>query len=127
MKFCWTTINVADMPKSLAFYQDIIGLTVSRTLNPNPDMQLAFLGSGDTQVELIYNARNKDLDFGKDISLGFEVESIESITAVLKTKNIPIASGPFQPNPFIKFIYVQDPNGLKIQFVENVAPGAKSV
>jgi lactoylglutathione lyase len=120
MTFCWATINVKEMEKSLRFYQDILGLQLNRKMNPNPDMELAFLGAGDTQIELIYNAKSKDVGFGKDISLGFTVESIEKVSELLKTKNIPIQSGPFQPNPFIKFIYVLDPNGLKIQFVENI-------
>lgn len=120
MTFCWATINVKDMGNSLQFYQDILGLHLNKKMNPNPDMELAFLGAGDTQVELIYNAKNSDISFGKDISLGFTVESIEHVTSLLKQRNIAIHSGPFQPNPSIKFIYVLDPNGLKIQFVENI-------
>jgi lactoylglutathione lyase len=92
-------------------------------MTPNSEMEIAFWGTGDTQVELIYNAKNSVVDFGKDICLGFEVESIESVTALLSSKNIPIHSGPFQPNAFIKFIYVRDPNGMKIQFVENIKQG----
>jgi len=30
MEFCWVTINVKDMEKSLQFYQEIIGLTVKQ-------------------------------------------------------------------------------------------------
>lgn len=33
---------------------------------------------------------------------------------------IDIHSGPFQPNPHTKFIYLLDPNGLKVQLVENI-------
>jgi len=38
----------------------------------------------------------------------------------LKEKGIDIHSGPFQPNPDIKFFYLLDPNGLKVQLVENI-------
>ena len=30
MKFCWVTINVKDMEKSLHFYQEVIGLNINR-------------------------------------------------------------------------------------------------
>lgn len=120
MKFCWTTINVKNMDRSLQFYKDFVGLQINRRMKPNPDMEIAFLGSGETQVELIFNAKNKAVNFGKDISLGFIVESIERLTEELKIKDIPILAGPFQPNPSTKFIYVLDPDGLKIQFVENL-------
>lgn len=120
MVFCWVTINVKDMNKSLRFYQDIIGLPLNRKMKPNPEMEIAFLGSSETQVELIFNAKMKENNFGNDISLGFNVDSVDRMIELLKEKNIPIHSGPFQPNPSIKFFYILDPDGLKIQFVENI-------
>ena len=120
MKFCWVTINVKDMEKSLDFYQEIIGLNISRRMKPNPDMEIIFLGSSGTQIELIYHKKVDDITMGKDICLGFVVDSIERMSEILKKENIPIHSGPFQPNPSIKFIYILDPNGIKIQFVENI-------
>ena len=120
MEFCWVTINVKDMEKSLDFYQEIIGLNMNRRMKPNPDMEIIFLGSGETQIELIYNKKVDDITEVKDISLGFVVDSIERMMDILKKKNIPIHSGPFQPNPSIKFLYILDPNGVKIQLVENI-------
>ncbi len=120
MKFCWVTINVKDMVKSLHFYQVIIGLGMNRRFKPDHDREIVFLGGGDTQIELIYNSKAPNIAVGEDISLGFEVDSIEQINEALKRNNISIHSGPFQPNPFIRFIYVLDPNGVKIQFVENL-------
>ena len=120
MEFCWVTINVKDMEKSLHFYQEIMGLHINRRMKPNPDMEIIFLGSGETQIELIYNAKVDDINMGKDISLGFVVDSIERMSEILKKKNIPIHAGPYQPNPSIKFLYILDPNGVKIQLVENI-------
>lgn len=120
MKFCWTTINVKDMEQSLQFYQEIIGLNLNRKMKAGPGMELAFLGTGETQVELIWNSKAGAVSFGSDISLGFEVDSLDKTIEFLKIRNIPIHSGPFQPNPSVKFIHVLDPNGLRIQFVENI-------
>ena len=120
MKFCWVTINVKDMEKSSYFYQDIIGLRIKRRFKPGQDREIVFLGNGETEIELIYNSKMEDIAIGPDISLGFEVESLQKINKVLKSNNIPVHSGPFQPNPSIQFIYVLDPNGVKIQFVENL-------
>lgn len=120
MEFCWVTIQVSDMKASLAFYQDILGLTVNRRMQPNPDMEIVFLGSGKTEIELIHNARNTDPEYGRDISLGFIIDSVETQMKLLKEHHIDIAAGPFQPNPHIRFFYVLDPNGVNIQFVENM-------
>lgn len=120
MKLCWVTINVKDIEESLNFYQKIIGLDIKRRFKPDDDREIAFLGNGQTEIELIYNSSDQEVIIGQDISLGFEVESLDKINEVLKKNNIKVHSGPFQPNPSIRFMYVFDPNGLKIQFVENL-------
>lgn len=120
MKFCWSTITVENMQESLNFYQEIVGLTVDRRFQAGPGVEIAFLGDGETKIELVCNEANKKVTIGQDISLGFEVKSVDEMMAFVKGKGIDIHSGPFQPNPHIKFFYVVDPNGLKIQFVENI-------
>jgi len=120
MKFCWVTIGVKDFDKSLEFYKGVAGLTVDHVMNPGPKMKIAFLGSGETKVELIYDGASGSRSYGKDVSIGFEVSSLEDFMGVLKEKGIPLESGPHQPNPGIKFVYVLDPNGFRVQFVENI-------
>lgn len=120
MKFCWVTLHVKDMEQSLNFYRDVVGLKLERRFKPNPDMEICFLKDGETQIELIRNTSPKEVNFGPDISLGFEIESTSDFMSFLQKKNIPVFAGPFQPNPDIRFFYVLDPNGLKIQFVENI-------
>jgi len=120
MKFCWSTLKVKNLEESLKFYQDIVGLNISKRFNAGPGKEIAFLGKGETKIELIcYEALN-EVSYGEHISFGFEVNSVDEMMNFVKGKGIAIHSGPFQPNPHIKFFYVLDPNGLKIQFVENM-------
>jgi lactoylglutathione lyase len=121
MKLCWVTINVKDMDASLKFYTEIVGLTVDRMMKPNPKMQIAFLGSGETKVELICDPKPEALSYGKDISIGFEVASLDEMMETLKAKGVKIESGPFQPNPRgARFAFTRDPDGMRVQFVENI-------
>ena len=120
MKFCWTTIMVTNMEESLNFYQEIVGLPLVRRIGAWPETDIAFLGEGQTMIEIIRNKGVNSVSFGKDISIGFETESLDELTAFLKEKGVAIHSGPFQPNPHVKFLYVTDPDGLKIQFVQNM-------
>ncbi len=120
MKFCWSTIMVKNMEESLDFYQGIVGLETNRRFSPREGMDIAFLGNGETQIELIRNGFENELTMGKGISLGFETESIDELTKMLEEKGIEVIGGPFQPNQHIKYIFVLDPNGLRIQFVENM-------
>ncbi|PRR79928.1 Lactoylglutathione lyase [Clostridium liquoris] len=120
MKFCWSTLMVKNMEESLKFYKEIIGLQVDRRFKAGPGVEITFLGDGETKIELVCNEASNEVNFGQDISLGFEVNSLDETMALVKEKGIDIHSGPFQPNPHTKFFYVLDPNGLKIQFVENI-------
>jgi len=119
MKFCWVTLMVRDLEESLKFYNEIVGLDVRGRFEAGPVVEIAFLGDGDTKVELICNKRIKELSPGRDVSLGFEVDSLDRMMEIVKEKGIDIESGPIQPNPHTKFFFVLDPNGYRIQFVEN--------
>lgn len=119
MKFSWCTITVNDLDESVKFYQDIVGLSVDKRYKAGPGTEIAFLGEGETKVELIYHENAGKSDIGKDISIGFEVESVSKKIEELKSQGIEIAAGPISPSPHIEFFFVLDPNGLKIQFIEN--------
>lgn len=119
MKFCWCTISVMNMEESLEFYKEIVGLRESRRFQAGPGTEIVFLGEGETQIELIHNENKEQVNIGQDISLGFEVDSLDEMMKFVKEKGIDIHSGPFQPNPHTKFFFVLDPNGLRIQFVES--------
>ena len=120
MKFCWSTLRVKNMEESLKFYEEVVGLKVDKRFKNGTGMEIAFLGDGETKVELICNENGKDINVGTDISWGFEIKSVDKMMEFLKEKGIAVESGPFEPNPYTKFFYVIDPNGLKIQFVENM-------
>ncbi|ABR47721.1 Glyoxalase/bleomycin resistance protein/dioxygenase [Alkaliphilus metalliredigens QYMF] len=120
MKFCWCTITVSNMEDSLQFYQDIVGLSLNNRFDAGPGMEISFLGDGETQIELICNKEHQVTNHSEDISLGFEVESVDEKITFIKEKGLEVESGPYQPNPHVKFFHVKDPNGVKIQFVENM-------
>jgi lactoylglutathione lyase len=120
MSFCWTTIQVKDMNESLEFYEDVVGLKINQRIEISPDMEIAFLGEGETQIELAYNKKNSDMKFDANISLGFKVDSVDKKIEFVKEKGLEVHSGPFKPNPSTIFFFILDPNGLQIQFVEDV-------
>ena len=118
MKFLWTTLHVKDLEESLKFYTEAIGLKLNRRFGSPTGMELAFLGDGETELELIYDANGTDVTIGSDISIGFEVASVDEKIKELAQLGISVHSGPIQPNPMIRFFYVMDPNGLKVQLAE---------
>ncbi|MGE4583899.1 MAG: VOC family protein [Sphaerochaeta sp.] len=118
MQFLWSTLTVRNMEESLAFYQEVVGLKLMNRMKNGVDTELAFLGDGETQVELLYHPTKETADpIGKGISLGFATNNLDQMLSFVQERGLGV-EGPFSPNPMIKFFYVTDPNGLKIQFVE---------
>ena len=120
MKFLWCTLHVKSLEASLHFYQDVVGLDVRRRFGAKPGPLFAFLGGEGSEIELIEDGRGSPCEYGKDISLGFEVKNLDEAMAFVKEKGISVHSGPVQPNPHVRFFFVQDPDGLQIQFVETM-------
>lgn len=77
MKFCWATLHVNNLEESIKFYKEIVGLEISSRFPASPNMEIAFLGDGETKVELIWNKDAEKANMGSDISLGFTVISAE--------------------------------------------------
>jgi lactoylglutathione lyase len=121
MKFVWATVMVSDLDRSLKFYQDLIGLPLNRRMKPGPELEIAFLGSGETEVELICPRDAGQIQTGGNITLGFKTDSLNDFMDVLKRQGLKIHSGPFQPAPFIRYLYLHDPDGTKIQIVEQLS------
>ncbi|WP_373484688.1 VOC family protein [Acetobacterium malicum] len=120
MNLSWVTVTVKDLDESIRFYTDIVGLTLDSRRPAGPNMELAFLGDGETKLELVCNQAVSEFSIGASISLGFEVASLDQTMAALNEKGIALHSGPFQPAPHIKFCFITDPNGLKIQLLEHM-------
>ncbi len=118
MKYCWTTIRVKNLDASIKFYREILGLMENKRFPAGPGVEIAFLGEGETLVELICREGDRKLDIGPDISLGFQAGPLEQVMELLKEKGIDIISGPHQPNPHMRYLFIEDPNDLKIQLVE---------
>lgn len=121
MSFCWSTLSVKNLDESIKFYEDILDLRVVNRFPAGPGTEIAFLGGGDTQIELICSGDGGEINTGNDISWGFTVDSLDQALALVKEKGIDIESGPIQPNPHVRFFFIRDPNGMKIQLVENLA------
>ena len=106
MNFLWCTIHVKDMEQSIKFYEEIAGLTIDKRYPAGPGREITFLGEGVTKVELICDKSHPASDGFCDISLGFEVQSVEKMVEFVKSKGIKIHRDIYQPNPNIKiFLY----------------------
>ncbi|WP_066715758.1 VOC family protein [Clostridium sp. Marseille-P299] len=116
MNFCWATLHVNDFEESLHFYHDIFGLPID-SRHGGDGLKIAMLGKEkETKIELLWSKDSHARPGG--ISIGIEVDSLEKTIKLLKEHNINIIRGPISPNPHVRFLFVNDPNGYEIQLVE---------
>lgn len=120
MKFLWTTILVKDMEETLKFYQEVVGLKIDRRFKPGHGMEICFLGEDDTKLEVIHSDKIKNIDPGNAVTLGFSVDSLDEMIKFVNEKGIEVKTGPVQPNPQVRYFIIQDPNGVKVQFAEQL-------
>ena len=120
MKNLWTTIYVKNMDESVKFYTQVLSLEIEDRKKINEDLEITFLCRGETKFELISNRNIKNISYSGNSSTGFSIESVDQYIEYLKEKNIQVAEGPFKPSPFIKFFFIFDPDGYRIQLVEQI-------
>ena len=127
-----TALSVVDMDKSLAFYRDIIGFEVVRTLQCGPETllgevvgmqgcsaKIAHLKLGGTMLELFQYtdpcgrampADSKQADKGW-IHMGFTSDDVRGDAERLKAAGIELVSEPVEFRPDVWIVYLRGPDG----------------
>lgn len=117
MKMAHITIMTVHLDESVEFYQSVVGLTIERDGRNNPDHRIVFLSNaaGETCVELVDNPA--EAYSGAGISIGFEVEDAKEYREKLADCGYAVGEM-ISPNPSARFFFVNDPNGVAVQFVQ---------
>ena len=126
MRILHTMLRVTDLARSIAFYQDVLGMLLLRTSeNSEYKYTLAFLGYDDEDkssvIELTYNWGVESYDLGNaygHIAIGVDdiyatCEAVRAAGGKVTREPGPVKGG----NTVIAF--VEDPDGYKIEFIEN--------
>jgi lactoylglutathione lyase len=122
MNYGFVTVKARSMEESLKFYTEFLGLNVINKFPAGPGVTIAFLSDEKgNKIELIENAHEKINEESKGLSLvsiGFVVDSVDKVLELVNEKGIKIVRGPIQTPAGAKFIYIEDPNGAEIEFIE---------
>ncbi len=114
------TIHVSDMLKSIGFYKKVFGMEVVRELRPNENLHLVFMkNEGEITVELVDDGAHGERGSGtSNVAMGVFVEDMEEVVGLLKANKVPIKNGPFETHNGTKLLFVEDPDGVVIEFIQ---------
>lgn len=128
-RFLHTRMRVSDMDRTIAFYRDVLGLTVlERKVSPRGS-HLAFLSVPNSQelIELCSFPASGPVHVQEDlVHLAFEVENLDQAIDDLKAKNVPVTDGPTLTSSGSRFIFIDAPDGYEIELIQR-PPGTAIV
>lgn len=123
MRFLHTMIRVTDLDASIAFYQDIFGMTLfNRKDFESGRFTLAFLGyeQGAAQIELTHNWDTNSYEMGNAFGhMAIEVEDAYKACDDIREKggNVVRPAGPMIHGGGV-IAFVKDPDGYLIELIE---------
>ena len=115
MKMRHVTIHTDRFEEEIKFYEEHVGLHLVGDLRPMRDLVFLANGEGETCIEIIHTPSAKTAG-NEYISVGFQADDVP------KKREEMIAAG-FDATPLvspregIQFFFVQDPAGVRIQFI----------
>lgn len=125
MRMLHTMLRVTDLDRSLAFYTEVMGMTLLRKNDyPSGEFTLAFLGYGPeethTVLELTHNWGTSSYTLGDaygHIALGVEdiYETCERIRAA--GGKVVREPGPMKHGTTV-IAFIEDPDGYKVELIE---------
>lgn len=125
MRILHTMLRVGDMPRSVKFYTEVLGMKVLRTTDrPDQKYSLAFVGYDDearaSVLELTYNYGTDKYDLGSAYGhVAIEVENAAKTCEAVAAKGGKVTrpAGPVKGGTTV-IAFVEDPDGYKIEFIE---------
>jgi lactoylglutathione lyase len=128
MRMLHTMLRVGNLKKSIAFYTDVLGMTLLRQSdNTEYKYTLAFVGYGDesehTVLELTYNWDTDNYDLGNAYGhIALEVDDVYQACDKIRAKGGIISR---EPGPVkggsTQIAFVRDPDNYAIELIQKKA------
>ncbi|WOE32648.1 MULTISPECIES: lactoylglutathione lyase [unclassified Acinetobacter] len=125
MRMLHTMLRVGNLEQSLAFYTEVLGMTLLRKRDYEEGrFTLAFVGYGDeasnTVLELTYNWDTAQYDLGNGYGhIAIAVDDAYQACADIKARGGKVVreAGPMKGGVTV-IAFVEDPDGYKIELIQ---------
>jgi lactoylglutathione lyase len=126
MRILHTMLRVGDLDRSIDFYTNVLGMRLlRRTERPEQRYTLAFVGYGDERtnavLELTYNHGVDHYEIGTGYGhVAIDVPDVAAACDAARAKGgvVTREAGPVKGGTTV-IAFVQDPDGYKIELIEN--------
>ena len=124
MRILHTMLRVGNLEKSIAFYTEVLGMTLLRRKDyPEGRFTLAFVGYGNeaehTALELTHNWDTNEYDLGSGYGhIAIEVLDVYKACEQIKAAggNVVREPGPMKHGQSV-LAFVEDPDGYRIELL----------
>lgn len=121
-KLLHTRLRVNDIARSVLFYEQALGLTVSRSHTSPRGAQLVFLATpnSDEEIELCQMpAGATPVQVQPDLMhLAFEVDDLMAFAAELKKKGFALSDGPTKTGSGSLIGFIDAPEGYEVELIQ---------
>jgi lactoylglutathione lyase len=125
MRVLHTMIRVGDLPRSIRFYTEVLGMKLLRRHDyPDGKFTLAFVGYGPESehavIELTYNYDVDRYDLGAGFGhIALEVDDVYAACAEIKQRGGKVVreAGPMKHGATV-IAFVEDPDGYRIELIQ---------
>jgi lactoylglutathione lyase len=121
-KLLHTRMRVNDLARTVKFYQDALGLKLTRQHTSPRGAQLAFLATpnSDEEIEICQMpAGAPPVQVQPDLMhLAFEVENLAAFAAELKKKGFALSDGPTQTGSGSVIAFIDAPEGYEVELIQ---------
>jgi lactoylglutathione lyase len=120
-KLLHTRMRVNDLARTVKFYEEALGLTVSRRHTSPRGAQLAFIATpnSDEEIEICQMPPGApSVVVQPDLMhLAFEVENLVAFAAAAARKGYPLSDGP-TPSGSGMIAFIDAPEGYEVELIE---------
>jgi len=116
-----TRYRVSDLPKTVEFYQKVLGLEEVRRNKSPRGSELVFLKAPQSEelIEICYYPSSGSVQVQEDLThLGFEVDSLEEFGKHIESLGIEFSDGPTYKETGGGFAFIHAPEGYEVELIE---------
>lgn len=121
-KLLHTRMRVNDIERTVKFYQDVLGLSVTRRFTSPRGAQLVFITTPNSEEEIEICQMPPgapSVQVQPDLMhLAFEVDDLAAFEAEIKAKGYALSDGPTQTSSGSVIAFVDAPEGYEVELIQ---------